>query len=135
MFMEAGSGWYSAETSGNDTWRWMGNESTILVYAPDAGDYDMAFNISSFDTPRTLQIRVNAEKVQGSAIETEQEQIVMNIHLSTGINTINLISVEGSLKPLDIQTLNDADSRSLSFALQKHLHNTAILKNSAVPQY
>jgi hypothetical protein len=118
LFMIVGSGWYGAETSGNDTWRWMGNSSTIQVYTPEGGDYDMRFNISSFYAPRTLQVWANGEKVQSSTIETEQQQIIMNIHLSAGNNMINLISGEGSVKPSDIPVLDSIDSRSLSFEIR-----------------
>ncbi len=115
MYMSLGSGWYVLEGSGEHTWRWMSNSSTIMVYALADGDYDLSINVSSFNAARPLKVWANGEKLQDFTIGTDPKPISLHVKLNAGKNTIKLESPGGALKPSDVPALGSTDTRALAF--------------------
>ena len=95
LFMAAGNGWSDPITYSDDTWRWMGNTSTVNVVSPDNGTYTLGFDASGLQS-RPLQILANGALVQIAQVSTDTDHIEVPVKLLTGDNVITFNSPDGS---------------------------------------
>jgi hypothetical protein len=102
LFMALGDGWYDPQTSYDmsptavNTWRWMGNTSSIDIVSPAAARYSLSFDVAGFE-PRTLEVKTSSgEELYSDQVGTQPEHVTIPVLLGQGANTIIFSSPDGS---------------------------------------
>jgi len=123
-----GKNWYPKEEWHHESPRdhmdfhWMGKNGTLYLYNTqnESTDMVMGLDISAFNPPKTVEVKINNERVGVRDIEFSPEETVHkiffeNITFKEGENVIDLNSLQGCDIPAELQ--ENQDERCLSFAV------------------
>lgn len=116
LFMAVGNGWSGPITYNNETWRWMGNTSTINVVSPDNGTYTLGFDASGVQS-RPLQVLANGTLVLSAQLTTDSDHFEVPVQLHKGDNTITFNSPDGSDLYPDFSSIGSSSDYSISCQL------------------
>jgi hypothetical protein len=115
-FLAVGDGWQPREVGPNGAFRWMGDNATIQVEAPAAGEAFLSFRAAGLGQPQRLQVYhgdvLVFDRVVGG-LDTFRTDGPLGLPVGTSVLTF--VSPVGTVSPADLG-IGD-DPRQLSFAL------------------
>jgi hypothetical protein len=112
-----GQNWFDMENAGNITYRWMSENSTILLLNKRNMTMSLEFDISSYNRPRILNLYLNNAFAGRFNITTEYSKIKTNIlELEHGINVLRFVPAEPCENPKNLES-EESDERCLSFSI------------------
>lgn len=107
-----GPGWYQLESSNQINYRWTEERSTLLINSDKEEKVAINFNIQSFLNNRNCKILINRSNIYNGIIPANEAiNLEFEANLVNGLNTIEIISDDGSDVPSDL------DTRPLSFSI------------------
>lgn len=110
-------GWYGLEQNSVVRWRWMAQESSLLLASLNTSSRTIKLTLSSFYKPRNILIYFNGEKVYEGNIGIEPEDVTFEANFVSGMNEMKIASVERGDAPKDLPELNNPDGRILTFSV------------------
>jgi hypothetical protein len=114
-----GNGWYGIEQTASDQdYRWMGQESEIIIEPKTNVRARISITLSSFNRTRICNI-LQADKVIANASVPKDKETVINfqVDLAKGSNVLKITSPDPVQAPSEIPELKNPDSRKLSFVV------------------
>lgn len=116
QYMELGDGWHDPETSYGQPFRWVdGSQADLCVYNPSPVKASLNFNVTSFSTPRHLQLRTGGNVVYDAQVAADGALHTLStpaIDWPAGPQLVQIMVPEGSISPASLG--KGADSRQLS---------------------
>lgn len=115
-YMSVGEGWQPREAGPNGSFRWMGNQATIIISSPQAEQAYLSFRATSLGQAKRLQIYLGGRPIfdeQVGGLQTFQTPEPLSI--PAGVSTLTFVSPGGTDSPARLGMGNDP--RQLSFAL------------------
>ena len=98
-------------------WRFITKNASVSIKSDVSQKSNISIEIFSFQKPRQLDIYFNGFLAKSQVIPTNFTHVNACINLSTGENTLKLISVDGCSRPCDCPEFQNSDFRCLSFAI------------------
>lgn len=118
-WLDRGKGWQEKEANpqvGPYYWSEGASTLTLLNPNPEPVKFRIEWTIFSFQTPRTVQLKLNGFSIGQKAVGPTPEQQAFEVELPPGRSTLSLTSQEPAHRPSDT-VLGSTDTRLLSFAL------------------
>jgi hypothetical protein len=117
VMLALGSGWYPAEQSNEEIWRWSQKQSLVYLTSVAAEKVEVTMELRSFYSAHNLQVKLNQQVVYETRVsEGLPVEVSFQVSLPAGRNELALISKEGDLSPAEIQK-ESTDSRRLAFSV------------------
>jgi hypothetical protein len=116
---QLGPDWHSAEQSAGQPFRWLnGAQGDFCVSSPAPRSAPLALAVTSFATPRHLQVWVNDQKVLNTAVPADgalHPFTTPAITWPAGPQRVRLVIPEGSASPAALGQGSDTRQLSLGF--------------------
>jgi hypothetical protein len=116
---QLGPDWHSAEQSGGQPFRWLnGAQGDFCVFSPAPRTAPLAFQVTSFATPRHLQVWVNDQEVLAAEVPADgalHPFTTPAIAWPAGPQRVRLVIPEGSASPFSLGQGTDKRELSLGF--------------------
>jgi hypothetical protein len=111
-----GENWFSNIFLNDQTYRWMSDNSTILLYAQKSEITNIQFTASSFYKNRTMELYINNKLISIIQIPTNKSQtfLTSSFRLNAGINILKIHSLEGCNETREVDSYS-LDFRCISF--------------------
>jgi hypothetical protein len=125
MALSLDGDWYPPESVGStpETLRWIKDEASIVIWAPNAQQLKLDFSTWSFDSPRHVELYVNGQELQRVAVpsDTIDQVTTQPFQVQPGLTWVQFHPIERAVAPRDIGSSDD--SRLLAVAIaQVSLH-------------
>ncbi len=107
-------GWYDEEKNNNQSFRWMTDQSTLVVYSDYEQNKSIQFDAISFSRPNHLNLQVDGNNYIYDINPENYSTITSPLHLHAGYTIVQYNVPEGCISPSDNSGLNTGDTRCLS---------------------
>jgi hypothetical protein len=112
------SGWYPLETTpSGQKYRWIDQNAKFgFLFDTKGTSAEFQMNIASFSIPRDCLIYINGKESYKGNINTSRNNILFQAEVKSGMNYLEIISLQPADKPSDLK-LKNPDNRDLTFAI------------------
>jgi hypothetical protein len=98
-------GWFEEEKDNNQSWRWMTDQSTLVVYSDTEQNKTIQFDGSSFGYPRDLTLNGDGYYQVFRLNPENYTSITSSIHLKVGYTALQFDVPDGCTRPSDISDI------------------------------
>jgi hypothetical protein len=115
-----GNNWFAEESVNGQRYRWMSDNSTILLSSPKSEIIKLQFASFSFYKNRTMELYLNDKQITSFEILVNKSEVFSTpvFKLNSGINILKIYSLQGCTEPKEID-VSSVDFRCLSFVIWK----------------
>lgn len=119
-WIDRGKDWLDQESNSTGPYYWCGGNSTLTLLNPNPQPirFKIEWTIFSFQTPRTVQLKLNNFSIGTKQVKPTPEQQAFEVELPPGRSTLSLVSPEPALRPSDLFP-GKVDTRRLAFGLSR----------------
>ena len=115
LFMTLGPGWENPESSNGTTWRWMDKTASINIISPEAGQFNLSFDVSSY-IPMAINVTMNNKLLLNENVTYSHEHMVIPVILNKGQNTVFFSSPPGNEANTSLQPAYLISYQSFAFS-------------------
>lgn len=111
------SGFFLEEVQKGKRWRWLTDNSSLVIFSENGGEGELKFDIWSFAKNRELSIFANNKLISKEEISLESKEIIVQLSLNSGENQI-ILQTNSCNSPNAIDE-SIQDYRCLSFGISR----------------
>lgn len=119
------TGWYAAETDGQQTWRWIGDTAQMQVLARSQSVVALTLTLTGYRSPRPLRVAINDEPLADINVPAAPHETTLRLSfvVPAGVSDLRLES----------EALPASDGRWLSVAVTRLMFSSNERPDQAVP--
>ncbi len=119
------TGWYAAETDGQQTWRWIGDTARMQVLARSQSVVALTLTLTGYQSPRPLRVAINDEPLADINVPAAPQETTLRLSfvVPAGVSELHLES----------EALPASDGRWLSVSVTRLTFSSSERPDQAVP--
>lgn len=119
------TGWYAAETDGEQTWRWIGDTARMQVLARSQSVVALTLTLTGYQSPRPLRVAINDEPLADINVPAAPQETTLRLSfvVPAGVSDLRLES----------EALPAHDGRQLSVSVTRLTFSSSERPDQAVP--